>query len=133
MAAMSTLLIVHHTPSPTMRAMLEAVLVGARDDAIEGVDVVVRPALAATVVDALAAAGYVLGTPANIGYMSGALKHFFDQKQREPCAGWLWSAQGRAEDLSSCARGRCSRDHSWCQTSPQGWLPRRQPAPRCWP
>lgn len=79
MAAMPTLLIVHHTPSPTMQAMLEAVLVGARDDAIEGVDVVVRPALAATAVDVLAADGYLLGTPANIGYMSGALKHFFDQ------------------------------------------------------
>ncbi|WP_018505616.1 flavodoxin family protein [Parafrankia discariae] len=79
MTAMPTLLIVHHTPSPTMQAMLEAVLVGARDDAIEGVDVVVRPALAATAVDVLAADGYLLGTPANIGYMSGALKHFFDQ------------------------------------------------------
>ncbi|MBL7494719.1 flavodoxin family protein [Frankia sp. CNm7] len=79
MAAMSTLLVVHHTPSPSMQTMLEAVLAGARDDAIEGVDVVVRPALAATAVDVLAADGYLLGTPANIGYMSGALKHFFDQ------------------------------------------------------
>lgn len=61
-----------------MGAMLEAVLAGARDDAIEGVEVVVRPALAATAVDVLAADGYLLGTPANIGYMSGALKHFFD-------------------------------------------------------
>jgi hypothetical protein len=32
-------LIVHHTPSPAMQDMLEAVLSGARDDAIEGVDV----------------------------------------------------------------------------------------------
>ena len=51
---------------------------GARDPSIEGVDVVARPALAATAVDVLEADGYVLGTPANLGYMSGALKHFFD-------------------------------------------------------
>ena len=76
---MPTLLIVHHTPSPGAHAMLEAVRSGAGDDAIEGVEVVVRPALAATAVDVLAADAYVLGTPANIGYMSGALKHFFDQ------------------------------------------------------
>lgn len=75
---MPTLLIVHHTPSPSLQAMLEAVLAGARDEAIEDVDVVVRPALAASAVDVLAADGYLLGTPANIGYMSGALKHFFD-------------------------------------------------------
>jgi multimeric flavodoxin WrbA len=41
--------------------------------------VVVRPALAATATDVLGADGYLLGTPANLGYMSGALKHFFDQ------------------------------------------------------
>ncbi|CAI7978028.1 conserved hypothetical protein [Frankia sp. Hr75.2] len=75
---MPTLLVVHHTPSPAMQEMLEAVLSGARTDEIEGVDVQVRPALAATAVDVLGADGYVLGTPANIGYMSGALKHFFD-------------------------------------------------------
>jgi NAD(P)H-dependent FMN reductase len=40
--------------------------------------VVVRPALGATVPDVLEADGYLLGTPANLGYMSGALKHFFD-------------------------------------------------------
>jgi multimeric flavodoxin WrbA len=39
----------------------------------------VRAALAATAVDVLAADGFVLGTPANIGYLSGAMKHFFDQ------------------------------------------------------
>jgi multimeric flavodoxin WrbA len=75
----STLLIVHHTPSPFMQAMLEAVVSGANHEEIEGVDVVVRPALSATAVDVLEADGYLLGTPANLGYMSGALKHFFDQ------------------------------------------------------
>ncbi|HVB27919.1 MAG TPA: flavodoxin family protein [Mycobacteriales bacterium] len=76
---MARLLVVHHTTSPTLQALLEAALAGARDPAITGVDVVVRPALSAGPVDVLGADGYLLGTPANIGYMSGALKHFFDQ------------------------------------------------------
>ena len=61
-----------------MQAMLESVVSGAHHEDIEGVEVVVRPALAATAFDALEADGYLLGTPANLGYMSGALKHFFD-------------------------------------------------------
>lgn len=76
---MTRLLVVHHTPSPAMQAMLEAVLAGARDPELTGVEVEVRPALAATASDVLQAQGFLLGTPANIGYMSGALKHFFDQ------------------------------------------------------
>ena len=73
-----TLLVVHHTPSPATRELLEAVLAGARDPDITGVDVVTRPALAATIADMLDADGYLFGTTANFGYMSGALKHFFD-------------------------------------------------------
>ena len=73
-----TLLVVHHTPSPATRELLEAVLSGANDPDIDGVDVVVRPALAGVVPDMLDADGYLFGTTANLGYMSGALKHFFD-------------------------------------------------------
>ncbi|WP_424857386.1 flavodoxin family protein [Streptomyces sp. SAI-170] len=76
---MATLLIVHHTPSPNCQAMFEAVVAGATAPEIEGVTVVRRAALAATVSDVLEADAYLLGTPANLGYMSGALKHFFDQ------------------------------------------------------
>jgi multimeric flavodoxin WrbA len=76
--AVPTLLVVHHTASPATQELLEAALAGARADGLAGVEVVVRPALGATVSDVLAADGFVLGTPANIGYMSGALKHFFD-------------------------------------------------------
>ena len=76
---MTRLLIVHHTTSPALQAMLEAAVAGARDPELEGIDVAVTPALAATASDVLAADGFLLGTPANIGYMSGALKHFFDQ------------------------------------------------------
>jgi len=73
-----TLLIVHHTPSPHTQEMFEAVLSGATDPEIEGVQVVRRPALTLSPADVLEADGYVLGTPANLGYMSGALKHAFD-------------------------------------------------------
>ena len=76
---MPRLLVVYHTPSPSVHAMFEAVLSGASDERIEGVEVVSKPALAASAVDVLGADGYILGTPANLGYMSGALKHFFDQ------------------------------------------------------
>jgi len=71
--------------------MFTAVVEGANDPDIEGVDVVRRAALSATAADVLDADGYLLGTPANIGYMSGALKHFFDTVYY-PC---LDSTRGR--------------------------------------
>lgn len=72
------LLIVHHTVSPALESMLTAVVAGAKDPSLADVEIVVRPALSASVSDVLEAGAYILGTPANIGYMSGALKHFFD-------------------------------------------------------
>jgi NADPH-dependent FMN reductase len=75
-ADMPRLLVVHHTPSPTLQAILEAVREGAA--LVPEVELTVRPALSAGAADVLAADGVLLGTPANIGYMSGALKHFFD-------------------------------------------------------
>jgi flavorubredoxin len=98
---MPTLLVVHHTPSPAMAAMFEAAVAGARTDEVEGVRVMVRPALTAAVVDVLEADGVLLGTPANIGYMSGALKHFFDQiyypcleaTRRRPCGLYVHGGQ----------------------------------------
>jgi NAD(P)H-dependent FMN reductase len=75
---MARLLIVHHTPSPAVHALLEAARSGAADPAIGPVEVVVTAALHTTAVDVLGADGYLLGTPANLGSMAGALKHFFD-------------------------------------------------------
>jgi len=75
---MPRLLVVHHTPSPALQEMFEAAVSGARTDEIDDVEVIIRPALTAAAADVLEADGYLLGTPANIGYMSGALKHFFD-------------------------------------------------------
>jgi multimeric flavodoxin WrbA len=75
---MAVLLVVHHTTSPALQELLEAALAGTKAEGLEGLDVQVRPALSATASDVLHADGFLLGTPANIGYMSGALKVFFD-------------------------------------------------------
>lgn len=72
------MLVVHHTPSPAVRELLEAVLAGARLPELAEVEVIAEPALSATASDLLNADAVLLLTPANIGYMSGALKHFFD-------------------------------------------------------
>jgi multimeric flavodoxin WrbA len=74
-----TLLVVHHTVSPATHALHLAVMEGARDPSITGVEVVARPALTAAPVEVLEADGYLLGGPVNLGYLAGALKHFFDQ------------------------------------------------------
>ncbi|WP_017935641.1 flavodoxin family protein [Nocardioides sp. Iso805N] len=95
---MARLLVVHHSPTPTTQALAEAVVAGARDDAISGVEVVVRPALEASAEDVLTADGYLLGTSANFGYMSGALKHFFDTIFLQ--AGGALSDDGSAREAS---------------------------------
>jgi multimeric flavodoxin WrbA len=74
----SRLLIIHHTPSPHCQELFEAVVAGATCPEIEGVEVVRRPALTVSPVEMLEADGYLLGTPANLGYVCGALKHAFD-------------------------------------------------------
>ena len=100
---MSRLLVVHHSPTPTVSALVEAVIAGARDDAIEGVEVVVRTALEAGADDVLSADGYLLGTTANFGYMSGALKHFFDTIFLE--AGGALADDGSAGSTGSTGSG----------------------------
>ncbi len=73
------LLIVAHAPSPNTEAMRDAVLRGARDEDIDGVEVRAVAPLAAVADDVLWAHAIILGTSENFGYMSGALKDFFDR------------------------------------------------------
>lgn len=88
------LLIVAHAPSPNTQALVDALLKGAQHPDIEGVTSHWVPPLEATPKDVLAADGIILGTTENLGYMSGALKDFFDRcyypvlekKQGLPCA-----------------------------------------------
>lgn len=75
---MPRLLVVHHTPSPSVHTMVESVREGAGADGLEGIEVVAAAALSCTAADALAADGYVVVAPANLGSMAGAVKHFFD-------------------------------------------------------
>ena len=76
---MKHLLLVYHTQTGGTEAMAEAVIAGARDPDVAGVELLVRSPLDASAKDVLWADGLILGTPENFGYMSGALKYFFDQ------------------------------------------------------
>lgn len=88
------LLIVAHAPSPNTRLLVEALLRGARHPDISNITVTWKPPLEAGPDDVLGADAIILGTTENLGYMSGALKDFFDrtyypvleQKQGLPCA-----------------------------------------------
>ena len=59
--------------------MKDAVVAGATDDAIEGVEVRVQGAFDTTVDDVRACNAIILGTPENFGYRSGAIKDFFER------------------------------------------------------
>ncbi len=76
---MKNLVIIAHDPSPNTQTMVQAVLEGAGDAAIDGVSSRhVRP-LDAGPDDVLQADAVIFGTTENLGYMSGALKDFFDR------------------------------------------------------
>ena len=88
------LLIVAHAPSPNTLRLREAAERGACHPEIEGVEVVAKAPLEAGPEDVRACDAILLGTTENLGYMSGALKDFFDrsyypvleEKQGLPCA-----------------------------------------------
>lgn len=73
------LLIVAHAPSPNTRALREAVQRGASHRDIENVEVHAAGPFEIGPDDVRAADGIILGTTENLGYMSGALKDFFDR------------------------------------------------------
>ena len=83
------LLIVVHAPSPNTRRLFDAVVAGASTG--NDIEVVARSPFETGPDDVLAANGIILGTTENLGYMSGALKDFFDRCYY-PC---LEKTQGR--------------------------------------
>lgn len=88
------LLIIAHAPSENTQLLRDAAYRGACHPDLEFVDCVVKPPLEAGPEDVLACDALLLGTTENLGYMSGALKDFFDRcyypvldmKQGLPCA-----------------------------------------------
>jgi multimeric flavodoxin WrbA len=73
------LLVVAHVPSRNTRRMTEAVIRGASNEAISGVEINVLSPFEAGPEDVGSADAVVLGTTENFGYMSGAMKDFFDR------------------------------------------------------
>ena len=78
------LLVVAHAPSANTLKLRDAIEQGAKHPDIENVDVTVLPPLEAGPDDVLACDAIILGTTENLGYMSGALKDFFDRSYY-PC------------------------------------------------
>ncbi|MCG8395022.1 MAG: NAD(P)H-dependent oxidoreductase [Pseudomonadales bacterium] len=91
---MKQLLIVAHAPSSNTLKLRDAAARGAGHEDIETVSVTVKAPLEAGPEDVMACDAILLGTTENLGYMSGALKDFFDrtyyavleEKQGLPCA-----------------------------------------------
>ncbi len=77
--ATKRLLIVAHAPSANTARLRDAAVEGARSPDIVDVDVTVLRPFDAGPEDVVAAGAILLGTTENLGYMSGALKDFFDR------------------------------------------------------
>ncbi len=73
------LLIVFYSQSGTTERMADAVIRGAQHPDVEGVEVRALSALDAGADDLLWCDAFILGTPENFGYMSGAMKYFLDR------------------------------------------------------
>jgi len=74
-----SLVIIGHAPSPNTQRMVRGILDGANNYTNLSVQTHFIPALDAVSSDVLNADGVILFTPENLGYMSGALKEFFDR------------------------------------------------------
>jgi flavorubredoxin len=96
------LLIVYHSQSGKNQAMADAVLRGAGDPQVEGIEVRFLRCFDAGPDDLLWAHAVVLGTPENFGYMSGALKDFLDRT--------FYPCEGKVEGLPYAVFIGCGND-----------------------
>lgn len=126
---MKRLLIVAHAPSPNTVRLRDAVLHGAQAGGDGAVEIIHKPPLEAGPDDVLAADGIILGTTENLGYMSGALKDFFDrsyypvleQKQGLPYALYIRAGNDgtgtrrAVESIATGLRWKAMRDPLICR------------------
>ena len=73
------LLIIFHSKTGRTKKLIEAAFEGAVDPTLDAVEVRMLTCSEASATDLLWADGLLLGTPENFGYMSGAMKDFFDR------------------------------------------------------
>ena len=76
---MKKLLIISHAPSLNTRTMTQAVFEGASHADISAIEVSLKAPLETGPAEILETDAIILGTTENFGYMSGALKDFFDR------------------------------------------------------
>ncbi len=82
---MPAILVVYHSQTGTTEKMARAVAQGAAR--IKTTEVVLKKAVDTSLEDLLSCDGLAIGTPENFGYMSGAVKDFFDRT--------FYSAEGK--------------------------------------
>lgn len=73
------LMIVAHCPSPNTEAMAEAIFNGAQSINAEQLNTAIKSPFDCNADDVLSANAVILFTTENFGYMSGALKDFFER------------------------------------------------------
>ena len=99
---MARLLVVAHIPSDNTRRLRDAVLAGIRSADAAELEAAALTPFEAGPDDILAADAVILGTTENLGYMSGALKDFFDRSYY-PCL-------DRTQGLPYCLYVRAGHD-----------------------
>jgi hypothetical protein len=128
------LLIVAHVPSDNTRRLRDAVVKGATGPDISGVELRTLIPFEAKPDDVLWADAIILGTTENLGYMSGALKDFFDRiyypclelTQGKPYAAYIRAGHDGTgtkrgiETIVTGLRWRAARDPLICRGEWQG-------------
>ena len=116
MTTRKQLLVVYHSKTGKNGEMAEAVRAGVNHPDID-VELRFKKAADADASDVLWADGFIFGTPENFGYMSGALKDFFDRT--------FYEVEGQVDGKPYCMFVGAGNDGSGAITAIRLDLPRR--------